>query len=89
MKSRLLACAAAGLACTFPGLAGAQVSVPLDQITAHVRAAGLQPLSRPMVRGVVYYVRASSAYCNRGCNACTATLRSAPRVRLRVYAQEG
>jgi hypothetical protein len=42
MKSRLLAFAAAGLACTFPGLAGAQVSVPLDQITAHVRAAGLQ-----------------------------------------------
>jgi hypothetical protein len=34
MKPRLLACAAAGLACTFPGLAGAQVSVPLDQITA-------------------------------------------------------
>jgi hypothetical protein len=58
MKSRLLACAAAGLACTFPGLAGAQVSVPLDQITAHVRASGLQPLSRPMLRGVVYYVRA-------------------------------
>jgi len=58
MKSRPLACAAAGLACTFPGLAGAQVSVPLDQITANVRAAGLQPLSRPMLRGAVYYVRA-------------------------------
>jgi len=58
MKSRLLACAAAGLAGTFPGLAGAQVSVPLDQITANVRAAGLQPLSRPMLRGAVYYVRA-------------------------------
>jgi hypothetical protein len=58
MKSRLRACAATGLACTFPGLAGAQVSVPLDQITAHVRAAGLQPLSRPMLRGAVYYVRA-------------------------------
>jgi len=58
MKSRLLTCAAAGLACTFPGLAGAQVSVPLDQITANVRAAGLQPLSRPMLRGAVYYVRA-------------------------------
>jgi hypothetical protein len=53
MKSRLLTCAAAGLACTFPGLAGAQVSMPLDQITANVRAAGLQPLSRPMLRGAV------------------------------------
>jgi hypothetical protein len=83
MKSRLLACAAAGLACTFLVRAGAQVSggaagrtygafvsgppayaggprhaVPLDQITANVRAAGLQPLSRPMLRGAVYYVRA-------------------------------
>ena len=58
MKSRLLACATAGLACTFPGLAGAQVSVQLDQITANMRAAGLRPLSRPMLRGGVYYVRA-------------------------------
>jgi hypothetical protein len=82
MKSRLLACAAAALACTFPVGAGAQVSggdagrtygafvsgppaygggphaVRLDQITANVRAAGLQPLSRPMLRGAVYYVRA-------------------------------
>jgi hypothetical protein len=32
--------------------------VPLDQITANVRAAGLQPLSRPMLRGAVYYLRA-------------------------------
>ena len=83
MKSRLLACAVAGLACTFAARADAQVSggdagraygafvsgppayagapryaVPLDQITANVRAAGLQPLSRPMLRGAVYYVRA-------------------------------
>jgi hypothetical protein len=83
MKSRLLACAAAALACTVPVRAGAQVSggdagrtygtfvsgppayaggprhaLPLDQITAHVRAAGLQPLSRPRLRGTVYYVRA-------------------------------
>ena len=83
MKSRLLACAAAGLVCTFPALAGAQVSggnvgrtygafvsgppaypggprhaVSLDQITANVRAAGLQPLSRPKLSGAVYYVRA-------------------------------
>jgi hypothetical protein len=58
MKSRLLACAAAGLACTFPGLAGAQVSKPLDQITTNVPAVGLKPLSRPMLRGAVYYVRA-------------------------------
>ena len=83
MKSRLLACAVAGLSCTFPAGAGAQVSggnagrvygafvsgppayaggprhaVPLDQITANVRAAGLQPLSKPMLRGAVYYVRA-------------------------------
>jgi hypothetical protein len=83
MKSRLLACAAAGLACAFPVLAGAQVSggnagrtygvfvsgppaytggprhaVALEQITANVRAAGLQPLNRPMLRDAVYYVRA-------------------------------
>jgi hypothetical protein len=83
MKSRLLPCAAAGLACTFPVWAGAQVSgreagraygafvsgppvyaggprhpLPLDQISAHVRAAGLQPLSRPRLRGTVYHVRA-------------------------------
>ena len=83
MKSRLFACAAAGVACTFAALAGAQVSggdgrrtygafvsgppaypggprhlVPLDQITANVRAAGFQPLSRPMLRDAVYYVRA-------------------------------
>jgi hypothetical protein len=82
MKTRLFACAAAGLACTFPVPAGAQVSggdagrtygtfvsgppayaggprrtVPLDQITANVRAAGLQPLSRPRLHGAVYYVR--------------------------------
>jgi hypothetical protein len=75
MKSRLLACAVAGLACTFAARADAQVSggdagraygafvsgppayagapryaVPLDQITANVRAAGLQPLSKPMLR---------------------------------------
>ena len=69
MKSRLLACALAGLACTLPVWAGAQGwppahaggsrhAVPLDQITAIVRAEGLQPLSRPMLRGAVYYVRA-------------------------------
>jgi hypothetical protein len=83
MKSRLLACAAAGLACTFPALAGVQVSggnagrtygafgsgppaypggphpaLSHDQIMANVRAAGLQPLSRPKLRGAVYYVRA-------------------------------
>jgi len=74
MKSGLLAYAVAGLACAFPARAGAQVSggdagraygafvrrhaVPLDQITANVRAAGLQPLSRPVLRGAVYYVRA-------------------------------
>ena len=69
MKSRLLACALAGLACTLPVWAGAQSwpparaggsrpAVPLDQITAIVRAAGLQPRSRPMLRGAVYYLRA-------------------------------
>ncbi len=85
MKSRLLACAAVGLACLIPVRAGAQVSgeagrtygafvsgppaygggprsaVPMDQITANVRAAGLQPLSKPMLRGAVYYVRAVNA----------------------------
>jgi hypothetical protein len=69
MKSRLLACALAGLAWTLPVWAGAQGwppahaggsrhVVPLDQITAIVRAAGLQPLSRPMLRGAVYSSRA-------------------------------
>jgi hypothetical protein len=74
MKSRLLACAAAGLVCAFAARAGAQVSdggtrqsygafvsaqpAPPDQITANVRAAGLQPLSRPVLRGAIYYLRA-------------------------------
>ena len=73
MKARLLACAAAGLACTVPFAAGAQVpgGAPMyaqpyraasaqDQILANVRAAGLAPLSRPALRGAVYYVRAMS-----------------------------
>ena len=81
MKARLLACAAAGLACAFPVAAGAQVSggdpggpppayatgpyahgfagtMPPDQIAANVRAAGWQPLSRPVLRGPVYIMRA-------------------------------
>ncbi len=74
MKARLLACAVAGLACAFPVAAGAQGAqpfssgpptygggprtVPPDQITANVRAAGLEPLSRPLLRGTVYYMRA-------------------------------
>jgi len=40
----------------YPG--GARYAVPLDQITANVRAAGLEPLSRPVLRGAVYYLRA-------------------------------
>jgi hypothetical protein len=74
VKARLLACAVVGLACAFPAVAGAQGAqpfssgpptygggprtVPLDQITANVRAAGLEPLSRPLLRGTVYYMRA-------------------------------
>jgi hypothetical protein len=88
MKARLLACAAAALACAFPVAAGAQVSgadaarpygagpppsyatgpnasgfaavVPPEQIAANVRAAGWQPLSRPVLRGPVYYMRAAN-----------------------------
>jgi hypothetical protein len=37
---------------------GAHYAVPLEQITANVRAAGLEPLSRPVLRGAVYYLRA-------------------------------
>src|SRR5262249_44266991 len=37
---------------------GARYALPPDQITASVRAAGLAPLSRPLLRGTVYYVRA-------------------------------
>jgi hypothetical protein len=37
---------------------GPRHAVPLDQITANVRVAGLQPLSRPVLRGAIYYVRA-------------------------------
>jgi hypothetical protein len=83
MKSRLLACAVAGLQLRSrrglthrfpvgmqapaygpfvsgpPAYAGApRYAVPLDQITANARAAGLQPLGKPMLRGAVYYVRA-------------------------------
>src|SRR5579862_6090587 len=74
VKARFLAFAVAGLACAFPVAAGAQGgqpflsgpptygggprTVPPDQITANVRAAGLEPLSRPLLRGTVYYMRA-------------------------------
>jgi hypothetical protein len=37
---------------------GSRYAMPPDQITASVRAAGLEPLSRPLLRGTVYYVRA-------------------------------
>ncbi len=75
MKARLLACAAAGLACAVPVAAGAQVSGPdaarpyagavasavsPAQVAASVRAAGLTPLSRPALRGAVYYMRAAT-----------------------------
>jgi hypothetical protein len=37
---------------------GPRHAVPLAQITASVRAAGLKPLGRPVLRGTIYYVRA-------------------------------
>ncbi len=87
MKARLLAFAAAGLACAFPVAAGAQVSggdaarpygagppppayaagpyangfagaMPPEQVAANVRALGWQPLTRPVLRGPVYIMRA-------------------------------
>jgi hypothetical protein len=36
--------------------------MPLDQITTNVRAVGLKPLSRPMLRGAVYYVRTARGF---------------------------
>jgi hypothetical protein len=81
VKAQLLACAAFGLACAFPAVAGAQApyaagpppaaypggpyangyaaAVPPEQVIASVRAAGFAPLSRPVLRGAVYYMRAS------------------------------
>jgi hypothetical protein len=42
-----------------PAYAGSpRYAVPSEQITANVRAAGLEPLSRPVLRGAVYYLRA-------------------------------
>jgi hypothetical protein len=78
VKARLLACAAAGVACVFSLAAGAQTPgpgasppygagpyangfggmVPSGQAIASTRAAGLQPLSRPALRGAFYYLRA-------------------------------
>jgi hypothetical protein len=72
MKARLLACAAIGLACAVPVVAGAQVAgsqpyggaaagaVSPDQVAVNVRAAGFAPLSRAALRGNVYYMRAMS-----------------------------
>jgi hypothetical protein len=37
---------------------GPRYALPSDQISANVRAAGLEPLSRPVLRGAVYYLRA-------------------------------
>jgi hypothetical protein len=65
MKARLLACAA-GLACLVPIAAGAQgysvymPAVSQEQVAANVRASGFAPLSRPALRGAVYYLRAMS-----------------------------
>jgi hypothetical protein len=66
MKARLLACAA-GLACLVPMAAQAQYTaympaVSQEQVAVNVRAAGFAPLSRPALRGAVYYLRAK----NRG-----------------------
>jgi hypothetical protein len=65
MKARHLACAAVGLACLVPMAAQAQYTaympaVSQEQIAVNVRAAGLSPLSRPALRGAVYYLRAMS-----------------------------
>jgi hypothetical protein len=62
MKARLLACAA-GLACLVPMAAQAQYTaympaVSQEQVAVNVRAAGFAPLSRPALRGAVYYLRA-------------------------------
>jgi hypothetical protein len=64
MKARLLAYAA-GLACLVPAAAQAQYTaympaVSQDQIAVNVRASGFTPLSRPALRGAVYYLRAMS-----------------------------
>lgn len=65
MKARHLACAAVGLACLGPMAAQAQYTaympaVSQEQIAVNVRAAGFSPLSRPALRGAVYYLRAMS-----------------------------
>jgi hypothetical protein len=65
MMARHLACAAVGLACLVPMAAQAQYTaympaVSQEQIAVNVRAAGLSPLSRPALRGAVYYLRAMS-----------------------------
>jgi hypothetical protein len=65
MKARHLACAAVGLACLVPIAAEAQYTaympaVSQEQIAVNVRAAGFAPLSRPALRGTVYYLRAKS-----------------------------
>ena len=41
-----------------PTAGGPRYALPPDRITASVRAAGMEPLSRPLLRGAVYYVRA-------------------------------
>jgi hypothetical protein len=65
MKARHLACAAVGLACLVPVAAEAQYTaympaVSQEQVAVNVRAAGFAPLSRPALRGAVYYLRAKS-----------------------------
>jgi hypothetical protein len=60
MKARLLACAAAGLACAFPGLAGAQA--PPYAVVASARSVGFEVVSTPMRRGPVYIMLAVNRY---------------------------
>ena len=42
-----------------PDVNGFAAAVPPEQVIASVRAAGFAPLSRPVLRGAVYYMRAS------------------------------
>lgn len=45
---------------TGPNATGFAGTVPPEQVLANVRAAGWQPLSRPVLRGPVYYMRVAN-----------------------------
>jgi hypothetical protein len=73
MKARLLACAAAGLASAFPGVATAQA--PPYAVVASARSVGFEVISTPVRRGPVYIMLAVNRSGMRVSMTCRAPIK--------------